>query len=166
MDERGGLPSAVVDHLSNLLTNMGKKLATNHRCSVPMVSVQELVDMPIERVVEAPPVVSRAPDEVEDVDEAQEDTGQDDGMIELDNDVDVDDIEPMNPLTISEARTYAERLHEFVSINEEHIKRAGPSNKRDYPLDMDVLLNALLQMNVTSRTRQVSLIDAMGCIHA
>ena len=58
---------------------------------------------------------------------------------------------------------FPERLHEFVSMNEEHVKQAGPSNKRNYPLDMDVLMRALLQMNVTSRTharaRQVSLMN-------
>ena len=46
-DERGGLPAHTVNELSNLLANMGKKLVTNQRSLVPMVSLQDLVGMPI-----------------------------------------------------------------------------------------------------------------------
>ena len=68
-------------------------------------------------------------------------------------------VEPAKPLSLAEARKYAERLLEFVSINEEHVKRAGPSNTRDYTRDTDVLVQTLAQMHVTSATKQVSLLN-------
>ena len=60
-------------------------------------------------------------------------------------------------MSMKEAKEVAQRLLEFVTINKDHIKRAGPNNKRDYPHDVDVLSQALAQMNVTSKTRQTSM---------
>ena len=158
MNERGGVSSTIVDELSGLLASMGKRLATNQRSPVPMVSVEDLIDLPVEREVEAPPVVARPPGEDEPLDE-EEEAACDEGVIELEDGVDVDDVEPAKPLSLAEARKYAERLLEFVSINEEHVKRAGPSNTRDYTRDTDVLVQTLAQMHVTSATKQVSLLN-------
>ena len=80
-----------MDELSGLLASMGKRLATNQRSPVPMVSVEDLIDLPVEREVEAPPVVARPPGEDEPSDE-EEEAASDEGVIELEDGVDVDDV--------------------------------------------------------------------------
>ena len=154
-NERGGLPADIVDDLSTLLQNLGKKISVG-TVQVKMATAVELLDLPAERVTEAPPVLTEEPEESATAEEAEEATveGQ---LIEMSNDIDVDEIEPPPPMSLKEAREAAHRLLEFVTINKDHVKRAGPSNKRDYVHDVDVLSQALAQMNVTSKTRQTSM---------
>jgi hypothetical protein len=55
---------------------------------------------------------------------------------------------------------HASRLHEFVVVNNEFVKqKAGSSSKRDYPRDMDAIVQALGSMNETTRSRQSSLMN-------
>ena len=77
----------------------------------------------------------------------------------FDGDVEVNDVEPLPPLTLGEARICASRLLEFVVVNNDFVKKAGPSSKRDYSRDLDVLVQALGSMNETSRSRQASLLN-------
>ena len=78
----------------------------------------------------------------------------------FDGDVEVNDVEPLPPLTLGEARICASRLLlEFVVVNNDFVKKAGPSSKRDYPRDLDVLVQALGSMNETSRSRQASILN-------
>ncbi len=55
-------------------------------------------------------------------------------------DVEVNDVEPLPQLTLGEAMICASRLLEFVVVNNDFVKKAGPSSKRDYPRDLDVLV--------------------------
>ncbi len=70
----------------------------------------------------------------------------------------MNDVEPL-PLTLGEARICASRLLEFVVVNNDFVKKAGPSSKRDYPRDLDVLVQALWFMNETSHSRQASILN-------
>jgi hypothetical protein len=119
-----------------------------------MATVHELLDMPIERVVEAPP-------EVEVIQALEDEVDNDDGEgnDDFDCDIEVDDIEPLPPLSLREARDYASRLSEFITINHEHIKRGGSSANRDYTRDIDVLNQALMNVRETSTTRQSNLLS-------
>ena len=47
----------------------------------------------------------------------------------------MNDIEPLPLLPLGEARICASRLLEFVVVNNEFVKKAGPSSKRDYSRD-------------------------------
>ncbi len=54
-----------------------------------------------------------------------------DGQDDFESEVEVDDIEPPPPLSLREAREYANRLFEFVTINNVFIMRAGSSSSSD-----------------------------------
>ncbi len=69
------------------------------------------------------------------------------------------DIKPLPLLTLDEAKVYASRLHEFVVVNNESVKKAGCSSKHDYPRDMDATVQALGSMNETTRSTQSSLLN-------
>ena len=62
-------------------------------------------------------------------------------------------------LTLDEAKLYASRLHEFVVVNNEFVEKAGYSSKRDFPRDMDTIVQALESINETTRSRQSSLLN-------
>ena len=153
-DESSGLPSDIADLLSDMLKRIGLKIGLPNSPPVCMATVGELLDMPIERVVEAPPEV-----EVIQVVENEDDDDEGEGVNDFDCDIEVDDIEPLPPLSLSEARDYATRLLEFVTINHEHIKRAGSSSNRDYSRDIDVLNQVLMNVKETSTTRQSNLLS-------
>ncbi len=119
-----------------------------------MASVSELLlDIVEERVIEDPPVV-----EVNVVDESEVHDGED-VQDDFESEVEVDDVEPPPPLYIRDAREYANRLFEFGTINNEFIKRAGTSTRRDYPRDLDMLSQVLANVRETSSTRQTSLLS-------
>ncbi len=135
-DESSGLPSDIVDALSDILKKMGQRMPLPDHPPVPMASVSELLDMVEERVIVEPPVVeviANVAGEVEVVHDGED--VQDD----FESEVDVNDVEPHPPLSLREAREYASRLLELVTINNEFIKRAGTSSSRHYPRDLDVL---------------------------
>ncbi len=77
----------------------------------------------------------------------------------------MNDVEPLPPLTLGKAKICASRLLEFVVVDNDFVKKAGPSSKRDYPRDLDVLVQALGSMNETSRSRQASILNwfVPGC---
>ncbi len=125
-----------------------------------MATVGELLSMPIERVVEAPLEV-----EVIQVFEIEVDNDEGEGDDEFDCDVEVDDIKPLPPLSLSEARDYATRLLEFVTITHEHIKRAGSGSNRDYSRDIDVLNQALMDVWETSTTRNLTYCLGLCIMH-
>ena len=93
-DESSGLPSEIVDSLSDMLKNMGRKLALPNNPPIGMASVYELLDMAIERIIEAPPLVMDASgivvEEVEDDVDEQEDFA---------SDLEVDEVEALPPLS-------------------------------------------------------------------
>ena len=158
-DEASGLPSHIVDELSDMLKKMGQRMALPDHPPVQMASLNELLDIVEERVIEEPPaveVIANVGDEVE-VDHDGEDV-QDD----FESEVEVNDVEPPPPLSLCEAREYANRLFEFVTISKDFIKRAGTSSSRDYPRDLDVLSQALANVRETSSTRQTSLLSWMS----
>ncbi len=73
-----------------------------------------------------------------------EEDADDDIREEFGSALEVDDIdEPLPTLSLREARDYARRLMEFVTINQEFIKRDGSSSSRDYSNDLDALIQAL-----------------------
>ena len=75
-------------------------------------------------------------------------------------DVEVDDIEPLHATVNSRrGKLYASRLHEFVVVNNELVKKAGCSSKREYPRDVDAIVQALGSRNETTRIRQSSLLN-------
>ena len=76
----------------------------------------------------------------------------------VDSGDDVDEIEPLPPLTLSEAKISMERLYEFVSLNREEVQQAGCSNFRDLLKDAEAVKEAIQAMRVTSTTRQSSLL--------
>ncbi len=61
----------------------------------------------------------------------------------LENEIEVDDIETLAPLSLGEAVIYASLLFEFVTINIDYIKRAGSRTTRDYLQDFDALVQVL-----------------------
>ncbi len=92
------------------------------------------------------------------IDEAESEDNECD-IDAFDGDVEVNDIEPLPLLTLGEARICASRLLEIVVVYNEFVKKAGPSSKRDYPSDLDVLVQVLGSMNETSRSRQASILN-------
>ena len=72
--------------------------------------------------------------------------------------MEVDDIEPLPLLTLDEAKLYASRLHEFMVVDNEFVNKARCS-KRDYPRDVDAMVQVLESMNETTRSRQSSLLN-------
>ena len=162
IDESSGLPSDVVDSLSEMLKNMGKKLALPNQPPVDMASVCDLLDMPEERIVEEPPIVEVVEDEVAEGEQEGEEVADGDFNDAFGNEIevqDVDDIEPLAPLSLREARISASRLFEIVTINIDYIKRAGSSTTRDYSHDLDALVQALAFVRETTRTRQGNLMS-------
>jgi hypothetical protein len=111
-DESSGLPSDIVDSLSEMVKNMGRKLALPNQPPVSMASVCDLLDLPVERIVEEPPVF----DVMEDAEEVCEDD-DDATREEFGSSLEVGDIESLPPLSLREARGYAARLMDFVTIN-------------------------------------------------
>jgi hypothetical protein len=152
-DESSGLPSDIVDLLSEMLKNMGRKLALPNQPPVSMASVCDFLDSPVERIAEEPPVF----DVMEDVEEVCEDD-DDATREEFESSLEVDDIEPLPPLSLREARGYATRLMEFVTINQDFIKRDGSSSTRDYSNDIDALIQALACVREATRSRQANLL--------
>ena len=73
-------------------------------------------------------------------------------------DVEVDKAKPLPLFTLDGSRLCASRLQTFVAVNHKFVQKAGPSSKRDYPRDLDVLVQALGSMNKTTRSRQASLL--------
>jgi hypothetical protein len=151
-DESTGLPSDVVDALSDMLKKMGQRMALPDHPPVPMTSVSGLFDIVEERIVEEPPVV-----EVNIVDEVEVHDGVD-VQDDFENEAKLDDIEAPPPLSLIVARDYANRLLEFVTINIEFIKRAGTSSSRDYLRDLDMLSQVLANVRETSSTRQTNML--------
>ncbi len=93
-----------------------------------------------ERIVEEPPIVDVVEDEGAEGEHEGEEVADDDLNDALGNEIEVDDIEPLAPLSLREARVYTSRLIEFVTINIDYIKRAGSSTTRDYSHDLDALV--------------------------
>ena len=136
-DERVGLPTSIIDDLSALLMDMGKKVS-NTSVPIPMASLAELVDMHLEREVFETISSTLVGDVVGD------DEDGDDGLLsQIDDDVDVDEIDPLPPFTLDEAKLAMERVYEFVYIHKPFVQRAGRSNLRDYAKDADALRDAL-----------------------
>ena len=157
-DESPGLSSDIVDSLSEMLKNMGRKLALPDQPPVSMASVCDLLDLPVERIVEEPPVFDEMEDVEEEGGEVRGEDVDDDILEEFGSALEVDDIEPLPPLSLREARDYAGRLLEFVTINQDFIKRDGSSSTRDYSKDLDALIQALACVRETTRTRQGNLL--------
>jgi hypothetical protein len=88
---------------------------------IAMASVNELLGIIIERIIEASRIVLHASaEEVEDNVDEQEDFASDDA--------EVDEAEALPPLSLCEARDYCIRLLKFVAINHHFIKREGFRN--------------------------------------
>jgi hypothetical protein len=111
-----------------------------------------------ERILEETPVV----DVVEDEGAKWEEVTDEDMHDALENEIEVDDIEPLAPLSLREARVYARRLSEFVTINMDYIKRAGSSTMRDYTHDLDALVQTLACIWETSRARKRNLLSRLA----
>ena len=111
--------------------------------------------MPAERMIAAPEDVVMM-----DV-EMTPDPAESARMIDLENDIDVDDVEPMPLLTLQEAKQYMERIYEFVVVNKDQVQEAGCSNFHDLMRDAGALNEAISCMRVTSRSQQSSLLRWM-----
>ena len=139
-DESSGLPSDIVDSISDIFKKMGRRLALLNNPHISMASVSELFDMAIERIIEALLIamdaLGMAVEEVEDDVDEQEDFVSD---AEVD-----DEVEALPPLYLREARDCCTRLLEFVTINHHFVKREGPrNNHHDYIRDLDAISQAL-----------------------
>ena len=155
-DEKVGIPHEIVEELSEMLKSLGKKMVEPNKPPIAMASVGELLDIEVERIIEAPPQILEGAGTEEDDVVSEE---NDDILDAFGGDVEVDNVEPLPILTLNEARLYASRLHEFVVVNNEFVKKAGPSIKRDSSRDLDVLIQALGSMSETTRSRQANLLD-------
>jgi hypothetical protein len=159
-DERVGLPASIVEDLSALLMDMGKKVSST---SIPiaMASLAELVDMHSEREV------FDTPSSTCQVSEAVGDDEDDDGdlLCQIEDDVDVDEIDPLPPFTLDEVKVAMDRVYEFVCIHKPFVQRAGRSNLRDYAKDADALRDAITSMNVTSHTVQPMITSFFNAQH-
>ena len=136
-------------------------MAAPNQQPIEMSTASELLDIEIERMIESPPqVVEGMESEEQDIEFDEIGDGEFGGEVdEFGGEVEVDDIDPLPLLTLDEAKLYASRLHEFVVVNNEFVKKAGCSSKRDYPRDMDAIVQALGSMNETTRSRQSSLLN-------
>ncbi len=105
-----------------------------------------------------PPVLDEMEDVEEEGGEVRGEDVDDDVLEEFGSALEVDDIEPLLPLSLREARDYAGRLLEFVTINQDFIKRDGSSSTRDYSKDLDALIQVLACVRETTRTRQGNLL--------
>jgi hypothetical protein len=107
---------------------MDRRLALPNNPHIAMASVNDMLDMAIERIIEAPPVVMDASGmavlkELEDYIDEQEDFA---------SDAEVDEVEALPPLYLHEARDHCILLLDSVTINHHYVKREGPrSNHRD-----------------------------------
>jgi hypothetical protein len=78
-----------------------------------------------ERIVEEPLIVDVVEDDGAEEGQEGEEVADNDLNDAFENTIEVDDIEPLAPLSLRETRVYASRLFEFVTINIDDIKRAG-----------------------------------------
>ena len=88
-----------------------------------MLTASELLDIEIERMIEAPPqVVEGMESEEQDIEFDEIGDCEFDGEVdEFGGEVEVDDIDPLPLLTLDEAKLYASRLHELVVVNNEFV---------------------------------------------
>ena len=56
-DENNGLSCEIMDELSEMLKSMGRRMAAPNQQPIEMSTVSELLDIQIERMIEAPPQV-------------------------------------------------------------------------------------------------------------
>ena len=132
---------------------MGRKLALPDQPPVSMASVCDLLDLPVERIVEEPLVFDVIEDVEEEGGEVCEEDVDDAIPEEFGSALEVDDIEPLPPLSLREARNYVGWFMEFVTINQDSIKRDGSSSTRDCSNDLDAPNQALACVRETTRTR-------------
>ena len=76
----------------------------------------------------------------------------DDLLYQIEDDVDVDEIDPLPPFTLDEVKVAMERVYEFDSIHKPFVQWASRNNLRDYAKDADAHRDAITSMNVTSHT--------------
>ena len=87
-------------------------------------------------------------------------------LSQIDDDVDVDEIDPLPPFTLDEVKLAMERVYEFVCIHKPFVQRAGRSNLRDlYAKDADALRDALASMTATSHTVQPMITSFFNAQH-
>ena len=86
-------------------------------------------------------------------------------LSQIDDDVDVDEIDPLPPFTLDEVKLAMERVYEFVCIHKPFFQRACRSNLRDYAKDADALRDALASMTVTSHTVQPMITSFFNAQH-
>jgi hypothetical protein len=141
-----------------MVKNMGWKLALSDQPPVSMASICDLLDLPVELIFEEPPVFDMMEDVEEKDGEVCGEDVDDDILEEFGSALEVDDIEPLPPLSLREARDYDGRLMEFVTINQDFLKRDGSSCTRDYSKDLYALIQALACVRETTRTRQGTLL--------
>jgi len=107
------VPAAIIDELSELLSGLGKPLASDKDHPVKMIEAAEVVDQPMERKVFDPPEGESSQDEVDpgankgddhiDGDPCEEDDGAGGGeMIDV-QEVDTDDVDPQKLISLEEA---------------------------------------------------------------
>ena len=160
------VPESVIDELSTMLTNLGKSLSTDPNQPVAMIDAVDMLDLPMEREVFDPPVLSA--EEVDAQEAAAQETPDesasgndavdpvDPNMIALE-DVDVDDLEPSSkPVTLEEGRAAVETLFAFLTENAEGVERATPSGFNAL-FSVDTVRFALQRMCTSAATRQQSI---------
>ena len=125
-----------------------------------MATVEDLIEMPAEQAIVCPLDENSAA--IEDTPDDEEEDETDEAMIDIRQDVDVDDVEPLPPLTLAQAKEYAERMFEFVSLNREQVQIAGCTDQRDFLRDADALRDAIGSMHITNNTRQTSILSWMS----
>jgi len=104
-DDSSGLPSEIVESHSDMLKNMGRRLALPNNPPIAMASVNELFDMAIERIIETPPVVMDASGMAV-VEEVEDDV---DEQADFASNAEVDEVEALPPLSLRKARDYCIR---------------------------------------------------------
>ena len=155
------VPDAVIDELSAMLSNIGKKISVDPKNPVEMVNAVDILDMPMEREVFDPPALTSAQlaeesSVVDDAAPAAPDDEVDDNIIELD-DVDANDLEPSSkPVTSEEARASVETLFTFLTENVDGIRRSTPEDFNAL-YSVDTMRLALQRMCTSAATRQQSL---------
>jgi hypothetical protein len=118
-----------------------------------MASLVDLVDMHEEReVLESASSTLPSRPVTDDIADDEDEDGI--HLLQTRDEFDVDEIDPLPPFTLDEAKVAMERLYEFVCIHNPFVQQVGLCTLRDYANDAYALRDALASMTVTSHTIQ------------
>ena len=148
---------AVIFDLSEMLTKLSTALAIDKDHPIRLLSAEELLSLPGEKVVEAMPWVTTTHGEKREEQQHDDITHHDEECVIVEEETSsVDDNPPPRAPSLPEARAHAVALQNFLSQNVDFLPN-GPRSGKELASSMDDVVYQLERMLVTARTQQTSL---------